>query len=371
MKMISEYTVTLLLLSLLFLSACGGDYRQRAIGDNEDVIVIMDSTRHDSQTAEALHETFGKTIETLPGRNEQLYNLQFRDFRSNDELEELRKFKNIIIAGPIGDETNASTLIRALLSDPVEERVRQGESFAFPLIDHWYRDQWSLVLTSNSDEELAEHIRNSEERLVQNLLDVEFDRWTETIYRRMEQTAKSDSLMNRFGWSVRIQHDYVMTVDTLQMVSYRRALPDNDRWMWGWWKDNVENADFVNQEWINATRDSLMEHYLQGTREGSYITTEYRREVETRELDREDRLLGWETLGTWRMTGDFMGGPFVNFTYYDPESKRLFMVEYGQFAPRVTKRRFVQQFRAMGRTFQSDSTFTVDQYPEEYQRVQE
>jgi len=63
------------------------------------------------------------------------------------------------------------------------------------------------------------------------------------------------------------------------------------------------------------------------------------------------------------MTNDFMGGPFVNFTYYDPATERLFMIEYGQFAPKVTKRRFVRQFRAMGRTFESDSTWNENAAP--------
>ena len=58
------------------------------------------------------------------------------------------------------------------------------------------------------------------------------------------------------------------------------------------------------------------------------------------------------------MINGAMGGPFVNFTYYDPQTNRLFMVEYSQFAPSVTKKlRFVRQFRAMGRTFESDSTW--------------
>jgi hypothetical protein len=362
--------IIILLLSVSFTTmACDGDYRQRAIGENHEIIVVMDSTLHESETADAIRNTFGRTIETLPGEGEQLYTLRFRDFRSNQELDEFRKFKNLIFAGPIDDETNTSSFIRALLSEPVENRVRQGESFAFPLTNQWYRDQWTLILTSIDDYELADKILNAEERLVDSALEVEFNRWEESVYRRHEQTALSDSLWNKFGWRVRIQHDYVQTVDTLNVVSFRRSLPENDRWMWAWWQDGVDNADFVDESWINATRDSLMERYVQGTREGSYVTTEYRRPVETKRLNRDNRLEAWETLGTWRMTRDFMGGPFVNLTYYDPDTERLFMLEFGQFAPSVAKRRFVQQFRAMARTFESDSTFTVSNYPDDYEFV--
>ncbi len=348
-----------ILLFLFILNACESDYRPQSIGQMDEVIVVMDSTQWDSETALAIEETFGRPQATLPSP-EPAYRLIFRDFRTNQELDQLREYKNIIFAAPIDEESNVGTFIRALLSDDVEQRVRTGDSFAFPLADRWVRDQWTLILSSGSDEELAEKIRNSEESLVDHLLEREFERRTQEVFRRGEQVAISDSLWEKHGWKVRMQHDYVQTVDTANVKVFRRALPDNDRWLLTWWKDGVEDPEFIDGDWINATRDSLLQRYIQGTREGSYVTTEYRspRDVVTREFERDDRLIAFETLGTWRMTRDFMGGPFVNFVYYDPDTERLFMLEYGQFAPRVTKRRFVRQFQAMGRTFESDSTWT-------------
>lgn len=360
-----HFLVLLLPLALLFFAtACDGDYRPMSIGQMDEVIVLMDSTQWDSETALAIEETFGKGIETLPSY-EPTYRLTFQDFRNNAELDRIQEFKNIIIATPIDAESNVGTLVRAMLSDDVEQRVRAGESFAFPLQNRWVRDQWTLILTSTDDEELAEKIRNSEQSLVGNLMDREFERRKQEVYRRGEQFAISDSLWENHGWKVRMQHDYIWTVDTTNVAVFRRYLPENDRWIMAWWKDNVPDPDFIDQDWINATRDSLLEKYMRGERDGSYLTTEYRnpRKVLTNTIERDDRIIGYETLGTWRMTNDFMGGPFVNFTYYDPATERLFMIEYGQFAPKVTKRRFVRQFRAMGRTFESDSTWNENAAP--------
>lgn len=100
-----------------------------------------------------------------------------------------------------------------------------------------------------------------------------------------------------------------------------------------------------------------MEQFLHGSRDESFVTTEYRQDVITEKIERNDHLIGWETQGTWRMTNDYMGGSFVNFTWHDPQSERLFLIEYGQFAPGVEKRNFVHQFRAMGRTIRSDPDF--------------
>src|SRR5690554_3250020 len=94
------------ILAFFAISACEGDYRPVSIGGIDEVIVVMDTTN--SETALAIEETFGKYVETLPG-SESAYRLMFRDFTSNAELEELRRYKNIIIAGPIDEETNAST----------------------------------------------------------------------------------------------------------------------------------------------------------------------------------------------------------------------------------------------------------------------
>lgn len=357
----NKFLLSLSIIGIALFTACEGDYRPQSIGAVDEVYVVMDSTDWNSKTSLALEETFGKGIETLPSF-EPTYDLTYREFNTNDELDDIRNLKNLILAAPIDGEDNVAQLIRALLSDDVEERVRQGESFAFPLEDQWVRDQWVLILTSTSDSSLAQKIRNSESSLVSHLMEREFERREYEIYRRGEQVAVSDSLWEEYGWKVRMQHDYIQTLDTTNAVVFRRSLPENDRWMMAWWKNNVDGIGFIDKQWINATRDSLLQKYVQGTREGSYVTTEYRspRKVITTQMERDDRIIGYETLGTWRMTNDFMGGPFVNFTYYDPETERLFMIEYGQFAPSVSKRRFVRQFRTMGRTFESDSTWNSD-----------
>ncbi|MFU8813424.1 MAG: DUF4837 family protein [Balneolaceae bacterium] len=345
-----------ILIGATILQACSGDYRPRSIGAIDEVFVVMDSTKWSSETAMAIRETFGRELETVP-TFENEYHLVFRDFRNNDELEQLKEFKNIIFAAPIDEESNVGMFVRALLNDDVKQRVRNEESFAFPLANHWVRDQWVLILTSADDDALASKINNSEESLVNNLLDREFERRKEEVFRRGEQVVLSDSLWENFGWKVRVQHDYIKVRERDQAVLFRRFLPENNRWFWGWWQDGVTSIDHVDREWINAKRDSLNREIVQGEREGSYVTTEYRRPVNIREFDTGNRLIGFETLGTWRMTNDFMGGPFVHFTYYDPDTQRLFMIEYGQFAPSVSKRRFVRQFQAMGRTFEADSTW--------------
>lgn len=361
----SLFRSVLLLVFVTVGVGCEGDYRQKARGSFGEVIVLMDSSDFESPVADAIRQTFGGWVQTMPG-NPPKFDLRFNDITSNEQLEQLKRFKNILIVAPIDDTTNVGEFVRALLSDEVEDNVRSGNSFAFPLEDQWYRDQWSMILTANSDSDLAEKIRNSEVTLTSNLMDKELDRWQEEVYDSGEQYALEDSLWENHGWRIRVQHDWEKNIDTTysengeenHFLTMRRPLPDNDRWFWAWWKE-VDNINEVDDNWINAKRDTLMEKWIRGSRDSSYVTTARNRPYHT-ETFRMDGNMVYETLGIWTMTHDAMAGPFVNFTIYDQETSRLFILEFAQFAPKYDKRRFVRQFRAMLRTFESDSTWQGD-----------
>lgn len=342
---------------LLIISACnGGDYRQSAQGDRSEVLVVMDSTKWESETADALRETFGEYIMTLP-RPEERFDLRFTDLVTQRDLDRAKRQRNVIFAAPITEDSNVAGFIRNSLSEDIHERIARGQNFAFPLDDRWYRDQWTLFLSAPSDEELAENIREDGRNLVSTLHDKTISRWKNYVYRGGEQVEKTDSLWNNHGFKIRVQHDYNIGVDTTNFISLRRHLHDNDRWIWAWYKDDVDDTEFIDTDWIHNKRDSLNREFIRGSREESYVTTEFRRPVETESVNLNG-YPAYETRGTWKMTNDLMGGPFLHYTIFDEDLNRVYMIEFAQFAPRYNKRRFIYQFEAIARTFESDSTWT-------------
>ncbi len=362
MIMSKRFFSLLLLIPCLYLfqSCEGGDYRRESIGEIGSIYVVMDSTQWHSQTADAIRKVFASPIITLPSEQPR-FDLTFHSLRTTSDLDFAKKQKNVIFAAPLEDTTsNTAEYLRSLLSKPVQQLVLSGKNFAFPLKDKWYNDQWTLLLTSTSDSTLASHIVNAEQQLLDNLLELQRKRWQAYLYDRGEQFDIEDTLWKRHGWKFRVEHDYVLNVDTANFVSLRRYMPQNDRWIWVWWKDNVTDIDYLDSQWINATRDSLNEQYIRGTEDSSYVTTQYRRAVISRPINFKN-YYGLVTRGAWRMTHDLMGGPFVNYTFYVPSQKRLYMMEFSEYAPRYLKRRFIRQFEAMAYTFQADSTLSAEQ----------
>jgi hypothetical protein len=355
-------SLLILLTAYPLLTSCGSDYKPAARGAHSEILVVMDTTQWGSETYHALEETFGNMILTMP-RPQPRFDLRFTGIRTNRDFENIKRHKNVIVAAPIDEETVVGQLMRGILSEDIKDRIRNSQNFAFPLRDRWYRDQWVLFLSENSDEELARRIRGAERRLVSGLEEIEIQRWTDEVYRRGEQPEVSDEMWEKYGWSMRVQHDYNIGADTVGFVSLRRYLPDNDRWIWFHWKDDVRSIDQIDEQWINARRDSLLERHIRGSRDDSHSMTDYRRPIETRTTSVND-MYAWETRGIWRMQGDAMAGPFINYTIYDDDLNRLYMIEYAQFSPRFPQRDFLYQFMAMVRTFRSDSEFDVNDYPD-------
>ena len=353
-----KYTpiLSILLLSVI-ISACGGDYRQRASGQPSEIVVAMDSSRIEGPIGQALNDTYGEYITTMP-RREPLYDVRFRDFKSQAELENIQKSRNLIFAGTLDEDTNIGMFLRSILSEDVQNRVRNGELREISLRDRWYRDQWIVIYTGTDEQEIAQRIRNGSRGQLNALYDMELARWTEEVYRRGEQPLLADTLMMEHGFKIRVQHDYERGIDTTDFVSLRRYLPENDRWIWFHWIDGVENFDAVTEEWIHAKRDSLLEIYIRGTREDAFTRTDRRRSMETRSIQINGKPT-YESKGMWVMNDFSMGGPFINYTIYDETQQRIYFMEFGQFSPRYRQRRFLYQFEAIARTFETDPNFRI------------
>lgn len=367
-----KYTPILsLFLITVIISACGGDYRQRAQGQPSEIVVAMDSSRIEGPIGQALNDTYGEYIKTMP-RRQPMYDLKFRDFKTQAELELVQKSRNLIFAGTLDEDTNVGLFLRSILSEDVQNRVRNGELREITLRDRWYRDQWIVIYTGTDEEEIARRIRTGSRGQMNALYELEMARWTEDVYRRGEQPILSDSLMMMHGFKIRVQHDYVKGIDTTDFVSLRRYLEDNDRWIWFHWIDGVNSNDFVTEEWIHAKRDSLLEIYIRGSRPDAFTRTDRRRSLETRSIQINGKPT-FESKGMWVMNDFSMGGPFINYVIFDEAQQRLYFMEFGQFSPRFPQRRFLYQFEAIARTFETDPNFRigVSPVPEESAPAQE
>lgn len=53
-----------------------------------------------------------------------------------------------------------------------------------------------------------------------------------------------------------------------------------------------------------------------------------------------------ELRGLWFIKGDFMGGPYVNYTFVDEKRNQVICIDGYVFAPKFDKREFLRELEA-------------------------
>lgn len=354
-----------LLTSVLLLATlgCEGDYRPNAIGKEGVLTVVMDSSHWTGPVGEALRENVTPWVQTLPV-TERYFELQHLEFSSERVYERAQKLKNVMIVAPLSDSTNEANFLRRRFSKEAEQAVLNGQSAVVEKPNLWRQSQRVYFVTAATPEALAEALKKEGREIRRTFKKVTLDRMKREMYSDGRNRALEDSLMERHGFSLNLQPTVQLAIDTTTASSgfvwLRRLLAQTRREFFVYYVEDV-SPDRITPEWIFATRDSLTRKYLRGNVTG-FVRIDYRRPLETRQISFLDRY-GYETRGLWYMAtpveeeGGFRpvggGGPFVNYTFYDQATDRVYMLDGSVFAPDFDKLQFIRDMEIMAKTFRT------------------
>lgn len=349
--------------SLFFFSGCEGDYRPRAVGPEGEIAVVMDSSYWTGAPGEALRSNVTPWVETLPvsERAFQLRHLELTDERTYERIQDL---KNVIIAAPLSDSTNETTFLRRRLSDEAEQAILNGQTAVVSKPDLWRRSQRIYYVAAATPEALAESFQSQGSEIRETFTDVTLQRMNYEMYDEDRRSALEDTLMARHDFAVNVQSDFQIAIDTTTesegFVWLRRLLAQTRREFFVYYVEDV-SPDEITPEWIYNTRDSLTRRHLRGNVKG-FVKIDYRRALETEQHSFLDRY-AYDTRGLWYMVapvGDGNelqpiggGGPFVNYTFYDQATDRVYMLDGSIFAPDHDKLDLLRQMEVMARTFRT------------------
>jgi len=111
-------------------------------------------------------------------------------------------------------------------------------------------------------------------------------------------------------------------------------------------------------------RNAILKREVPGQLENSYMITHSGNnsgEVPTMRWVRYNGKDFAELRGLWEVENDFMGGPFVSHSYYDPKTNRVLVLEAFVYNPRSDKRNYMRQTESILYSFE----WVDDQEPHE------
>lgn len=341
-----------LILAVAAVSGCGGgDHRPVATGKEGVITVVMNDSVWGGPVGDAVREQLGKPVLTYP-LPEPAFDLEQFDLTRSELFQKvIRKRKYILFAASLDENSNVAKYIRSGLSDSTLARIRAGESGVMQRPDAWYRKQLVVYAIAPTPKDLVEKITERGEDLRYVFNQATRERLTDRMFERMEQTDLEERLMDNHDFAVDVQYDYFIAQDTMNFIRMRRVLSDTWREMFFYY---IENGDpnIITQDWVLATRDSLTERFVRGTWDSSYVEIDRRRPITFENINFLGRY-GFETRALWHMTKDAMGGPVLNYTFYDEKQRRIYMIDGMVFAPNFDKREFLRQVEAIAYTFRT------------------
>ena len=354
-------TITFIVIVLVLLLFFIYDYNaiKTAKGLEDEIFVVADSLEYE-ELLESLQSVFEKEIFTP--QPEKLFTLK----RINvSQVESKKRTKNIIIAAPLNSGSQTSDFIKTVVDTSIEIKLNSDTNFIVYKYDLWAKNQIVTVLSAptitelkskivqNSNNLLNSYQKKSDERLFNNLYN--------PTYERKDIEGK---FLKDYGWVIYVQADFKVAFNKPEekFVWLRRSPgSDMERWIFVHWIDNA-TPDYLTQDSIKVIRDRLTKNFYRTVDDSSFVVI-----AEDYFVVNEVNFNGKYALftqGLWELNVKGMGGPFVNYFYYDEKSQRVYMIDGSIYAPKYYKRNLVQQIDVTLQSFRTEAELPEDRKEE-------
>lgn len=158
---------------------------------------------------------------------------------------------------------------------------------------------------------------------------------------------KKIKTLTHFGIDMKIPKSYGLVDDTGNFMWFRQNIETGSMNIIAYSIPLSDNDTIAKK--IVAARDSIGKKYIPGQFEGTYMATEDAYTPFTKKVTISG-LSAYETRGMWVVKGDYMAGPFLNYTVIDKKNNRFIVVEGFTYAPSINKRDYMFELEAILKT---------------------
>jgi hypothetical protein len=327
------------LFSMIFISNCG-KYLPWSDGPENEIQIFV--SQNDIQVAEELMEKslFRQSVDVNP---ESYFTLRYRDPSKFDELQ--NRHNIVVFAVTDSKNDNGDHLINQLIADG-ELGTYAGEDPVWVEEDIFSLGQVIAIIRGNHDD-ISSSLKLKGDWLFDQFDKRYLKRISDHLYEINEQTDISEEIFNRYGWTVRVPHDFMIVQEDrpANFVKLGRDYPR--RWFTVHWIDNQVGSELHRNSVKNSIRNLAKRFFsdYQFIESGDRPWTINKINIDNREM--------WRVEGRWetKSANASGGGPFISYIFYDESTKRLFHLNMLLFNPAGKKLFFLREMESMVRTF--------------------
>lgn len=326
-----------------------------ARGLEDEIYVIADSLEF-LELQNALDSTFQKVIYTPQPEN--LFNL-IRISPVN--WEKYKRKKNIIIAAPLNSNSETAQFLKSVADSSVISKLKNDKNFNLIKYDLWAKGQIVMILSAPNIQDLEFKIFREKDNLLYAFQKISDKRLFESLYNsKYEKKNIEGHFLKEYNWVIYVQADFQVALDKPEdnFIWLRRSPgSDMERWIFVHWIDNASPA-YLNEDSVKAVRNRITQKFYRTSDDNGYvvIADNY---FTMNEINFNGRY-ALMTQGLWDLNIKGMGGPFINYTFYDEKTKRIYMIDGAVYAPKYYKRNLIHQMDVTLQSFMTGAELSND-----------
>lgn len=319
--------LTILIFSIALLQSCNeieeASQQSSTGGVNEILVVTNNVQQWKGEIGDSIRSNFSRTMEVLPLEEPQFKMVNVNEASLGKML--FKKHHNIFIVN-------------------VDPEIK--EAYVESRADLWAKPQMVIKINAPNIHEFLISFEEIRENTYDLFINVERKRIQDSYSNKFKSQEINRSLHKYMQLDMAIPKGYKTAKIDSSNAWIRKETAANSMDILIYVRPYKSTNDF-NPEKIKKRRNGLTRTYIPGPTEGSYqlISDEYIEPVFT-ELSFND-LFAVETRGLWKVKNDFMGGPFISYTFVDEKRNRLITIDGFTYAPKQKKAPLVRELEAI------------------------
>jgi len=349
--------IPLLAVALLLLSACGSgsgpanrytafdeiiDHAKPVtLGEDEDIYVFC-GIENRSALEPLLKASLEREVALV--YQEKYFNLIFSDIK---EVDGISRYKNLLFLGSLDGGDPVSRYLKDALSQDLQNRVNQSGGDLFISKNRFTRDQLIVHMVGLDEQRLRDLAQSQANRLFSAFL----ERYTQRLAHQAYQSKIIPaSFFEPYPFSLKVP-------ETFQLFSNDR----NNRFLSFLYRARMQNreipdkfvsvyyeemsSDLVDETWLTDQRKRIGKTHF----DGDSLNVETLRSERFKFAGYD----GYRLSGAWINPGRMAGGAFQCYGFWDPKTKKAWLVDTMVFFPAGDKLPTLMELFMIASTFKT------------------
>ncbi|NPD47443.1 MULTISPECIES: DUF4837 family protein [unclassified Lentimicrobium] len=292
-------------------------------GLNEILIVTNNVSQWDGEIGDSIRRNFTRELKLLPVPEQEFKVVNINEASISKKI--FKKHHNIFIVN-------------------IDPSIK--EAFVESKKDLWAAPQIVVKINAPNIHEWLISFEEVKENSFDLFVDNERTRIMNSYGSKFKNLKISKELKKYFHIDMNIPKGYSVTKVDSTKLWVRKETAANSMNIIVYTQPYHSTADFDHRS-ILLRRNNLTRTYIPGPTVGSYqvISDEYIEPI-SKELS-YNNMFAVEMRGLWRVENDFMGGPFISYTFVDEKRGKLITIDGFAYAPKQKKAPLMRELEGM------------------------